>query len=79
MLPRCATSSRAQLSGGPLFIPAFTNLRRTIVEHLTERLQRLEQELSTERSTERVEMAVTLLRQMGRFYQGRLIKRIHGG
>lgn len=72
-------SSRAQLSGGPLFIPAFTNLRRTIVEHLTEQLQQLEREISIERSTERVEMAVTLLRQMGRFHQGRFIQCIHGG
>ncbi|KAF2632031.1 hypothetical protein BU25DRAFT_406548 [Macroventuria anomochaeta] len=57
-------STSAQYASAPLFIPAFTGLRRTIVEHLTESLQRLEQELQVERSEERVSMAVTLLRQM---------------
>jgi len=64
-------SKRAQDASAPLFIPTFTGLRRTIVEHLTEDLQRLEQELSSDdvdlkSRRENVTDAVTLLRHMGK-------------
>jgi hypothetical protein len=69
-------SQRAQAASAPLFIPTFTGLRRTIVEHLTESLHRIEQELSTNESgsEERVVEAVTLLRHMGRSWEHKIVQ-----
>ncbi len=59
-------SSKAHEATTPLFIPVFTGLRRTVVEHLTESLQRVEREITLERSAEKISTAITLLRQMGK-------------
>lgn len=69
-------SERARDASAPLFIPTFTGLRRTIVEHLTANLQRLEHDLSSDSldapaREESVADAVTLLRHVGRYqYRG---------
>jgi hypothetical protein len=61
-------SQRAQTAGAPLFIPTFTGLRRTIVEHLTSSLHQREEEISKDKpdSEEQVLKAINLLTHMGR-------------
>ncbi|KAF2118616.1 hypothetical protein BDV96DRAFT_643854 [Lophiotrema nucula] len=62
-------SKRRRDASAPLFIPTFTTLRRTIVEHLTTSLQQLERQITTETldtglRQQRILEAVNLLRHM---------------